>query len=161
MIGKRVFLIIIMISMILNLLLFYHINNSPIETVVKTLRITGPIEYVFLILLIVYSIKLGTPKMIALLFLIPTAYIFLSIFIIDFMAELFSIQIIVSLRSLGFCLLLFIACISNYRFSKSKVFLVIGIFVMIRSLVVSINFMGIALPWSGSLLLEMYFLFGS
>ena len=69
------------------------------------------------------------------------------------MAELFPIQIIVSLRSLGFCLLLFLACIPNYRFSKSKVILVIGIFVMITFLVVSISIMGIALPWSGSTIL--------
>ncbi|XMB66924.1 hypothetical protein RI065_11645 [Mycoplasmatota bacterium zrk1] len=43
MIGKRVFLIIIMISMILNSLLFYHINYSPIETMVEILKFVGPI----------------------------------------------------------------------------------------------------------------------
>ncbi|XMB66328.1 hypothetical protein RI065_11640 [Mycoplasmatota bacterium zrk1] len=76
-------------------------------------------------------------------------YSFLSIFIIDFMAEIFPFRIIIFLRLLGYYLLVFVTWIPNYRFSKSRVILVIGVFEMISFLFIAIKFMGTTLPWDG------------
>ncbi|XMB85355.1 hypothetical protein RJG79_07965 [Mycoplasmatota bacterium WC44] len=145
----NVFVIVIIISVISHSLLFYHINYSPTESVIKTLKFAVPVGYLFLISLIIYSIELGTPKRIAVLFLIPTVYSFVSFFIVDLMEEIFPFKIAFFLYFLGYYLLVFIAWILNYRFSKSRVILVIGIFEIIKFLIVAIKFMGITLPWNG------------